>query len=453
VAEGERVHTVDPRRAAALLSEAVLSAAHGGAFVKADLAGRRAVEIADAADGEIKSVVEAVHGFARVLRGDATGAAPSFAVLEERLESSDGTQVLEMMSPIAICRVWMEEFDRARRILDRVIDSHDRLAMNTLPYALTCRSELDFRAGNWPAAYAGATQSVELARTTGQSAILTYSLVTLARIEAALGDELPCRQHAREAAELGSRVGQVSVAGYGRAAIGFLVLGLGRMEATIEALEPLVGFFSEHGLEEPGTAPWAPDLIEAYVHADRRDAALSVLVGFEEQAHRTGRTWAFAAAARCRGLLAAGEAFESEFEAALRWHERAPMPFERARTLLSFGERLRRARRRTEARARLRQALEVFESLGAAPWSARARSELVASGERARRRTPRETEKLTAQELQVALLIAEGASNREAAAALFLSPKTIEFHLGNAYAKLGVHSRTQLAARLAAGER
>jgi DNA-binding CsgD family transcriptional regulator len=120
----------------------------------------------------------------------------------------------------------------------------------------------------------------------------------------------------------------------------------------------------------------------------------------------------------------------------------------RARDLLALGERLRRARRRAEARAPLRDALAVFENLGADPWSRRARSELRATGERVAGRRGAPSSELTPQELRVALAVADGASNREAAATLFLSPKTVEHHLTSVYGKLGVRSRTALARRL-----
>jgi DNA-binding CsgD family transcriptional regulator len=178
--------------------------------------------------------------------------------------------------------------------------------------------------------------------------------------------------------------------------------------------------------------------------ARRNDAELA-LEAFDHLARKTERVSALAAASRCRGLLAAEDAFQAEFEKALDLHAAAKMPFERARTELCLGERLRRARRRAHARAPLRSALETFERLGAAPWSERARSELAASGETARRRDPYAADELTPQELQVALLVARGATNREAGASLFLSPKTIEAHLGRVYRKLHVRSRTELA--------
>ncbi len=213
----------------------------------------------------------------------------------------------------------------------------------------------------------------------------------------------------------------------------------------MEQLEALARRASEHGLKEPGVIQWAPDLIETYVRVGRSPEAELELAQFESLARKTQRTWALAAAARCRGLLAAEDGFEVEFSRALELHARTPTPFERARTELCLGERLRRAKRRAEAREPLRAALTTFERLGAALWTERARTELAATGETARRRDPYAAERLTPQELQVALVVARGATNKEAGAALFLSPKTIETHLGRVYRKLNVRSRTELA--------
>jgi DNA-binding CsgD family transcriptional regulator len=166
-------------------------------------------------------------------------------------------------------------------------------------------------------------------------------------------------------------------------------------------------------------------------------------------ARRSGQHSATAAACRYRGLIAENDSkAERLFLHALDLHEQLPLPFDRARTQLCFGERLRRARRRTEAREQLRSALETFDRLGAAPWADRSRRELAASGERARRRAADTRDELTPQELQVAVVVAEGATNREAAAQLFVSPKTIETHLSHIYRKLGVRSRTELARTL-----
>ena len=178
----------------------------------------------------------------------------------------------------------------------------------------------------------------------------------------------------------------------------------------------------------------------------RKDAARAFNL-LERFAEATPRPWLLAVAHRCRGLLATNDEFVPYFLDALALHEEVENPFEQARTQVCFGERLRRAGQRKNARDQLRAALTVFEQLGAVPWARRARSELRATGETIRRRDATSAEELTPQELQIALQVAEGKTNREAGAALFLSPKTIEFHLSRVYRKLGVRTRGELIRR------
>ena len=151
--------------------------------------------------------------------------------------------------------------------------------------------------------------------------------------------------------------------------------------------------------------------------------------------------------ARARVLVAPAELLDAAYEQV----PAAPIRsgFEMARTRLVYGERLRRAGRRTEAREHLRGALGIFHAIGAEPWERRAQTELRASGARLRRPDTSPRDELTPQELQVALVVADGVTNREAAARLFLSPKTIEVHLSRAYRKLGVRTRTELSRRIA----
>jgi DNA-binding CsgD family transcriptional regulator len=193
------------------------------------------------------------------------------------------------------------------------------------------------------------------------------------------------------------------------------------------------------------------DLVEAYVRAGRREEAEAVLARLEADAGDAGGPrWPQAVAARSRALLAPDADVRSAFGAALALHDGLPMPFERARTLLALGERLRRAKQRAEAREPLTAALDDFERLGARPWAERARSELRATGGQASgRRSQAAAEQLTPHELQIAVLVSQGMTNREAAAALFLSPKTIEYHLGQIYRKLDVRGRAQLARLMA----
>jgi DNA-binding CsgD family transcriptional regulator len=150
--------------------------------------------------------------------------------------------------------------------------------------------------------------------------------------------------------------------------------------------------------------------------------------------------------ARCRGVMADHDQEADElFAEALRHHDHRVPPYERARTQLAYGERLRRSRRRAEARIQLRSALDTFDGVGAALWAQRARAELSATGETARKRDVNTLDALTPQELRIARLVATGSSNKDVAAQLFLSSRTIEYHLGKVFTKLGVTSRVELA--------
>jgi len=155
---------------------------------------------------------------------------------------------------------------------------------------------------------------------------------------------------------------------------------------------------------------------------------------------------------RARALLAAPEDADARFQECLAAHARTPWPFVHARTELAYGAFLRRARRKTEARVQLRSALERFEALGAAPWADRAAAELRATGESARKRDVSTLDELTPQELQIARLVAEGGRNREIAGQLFLSPKTVEYHLRKVFQKLEISSRTELAKLVSSGD-
>jgi DNA-binding CsgD family transcriptional regulator len=193
-----------------------------------------------------------------------------------------------------------------------------------------------------------------------------------------------------------------------------------------------------------------PLLVEALIRAGRDDDARARLEPFERAARGAARADATAAAVRCRALLEPGEEALVLFGEAIALHDAAGHTFERARTQLCLGERLRRMRRRADARAALRAADDFFAAAGAAAWSARAQEELAATGQRRRGPDPADRDRLTPQEQQVASLVVTGLTNREVAARLFLSEKTIETHLTRIYLKLGVRSRTALAAAIGA---
>jgi DNA-binding CsgD family transcriptional regulator len=186
------------------------------------------------------------------------------------------------------------------------------------------------------------------------------------------------------------------------------------------------------------------DRIEVAVQTGHTTEAQAWLVELAGFASLTGAPWVAARAAHCRALLAGPDEAGEHYGESLRQHEAGRRPFERARTQLAYGEFLRRSGHRVDARAYLRRALATFDDLDARPWTERARQELRASGESIRRPGPNASPKLTAQELQVARLVTQGLSNRDVAAQLFISPRTVDFHLRNVFTKLGVSSRVQL---------
>jgi DNA-binding CsgD family transcriptional regulator len=374
----------------------------------------------------------------------AGGATDALVELARELEATPGGH--RHISAVGWPLVWVEEYDAARTTLTWAVDMLRRSgALRYLPRSLHALAELDFRVGRWVPALAEAYEAIDLFEETRQRTDQGFACATAARIEAARGLDAESRENAREAFAADDASGLLVATAYASAALGLLELGRGNAEAAIAALAPVERIVREGEVGEPWLVQWAPDLIEACSHAGRPDRAAQVLDEFELQAAATGRVSALAAAARCRGILAPDDAFEECFVAAIELHERVPTPFERARTELAWGERLRRTRRRTEARERLTGALLVFDRLGATPWAERARGELRASGQSVLTPQQRAEDALTPQELQVAAIVAGGATNKEAAAALFLSVKTIEFHLGNVYRKLGIRSRTELA--------
>ena len=203
---------------------------------------------------------------------------------------------------------------------------------------------------------------------------------------------------------------------------------------------------SELGWGEPSVRWWTADYAELLLEDGRIDDAVRIVDVWEADAARVAREWVLANATRCRGLVAAAEGdvarAGSLLERAVAQHEEVGDPFGTARALLGLGIVRRRARKKRVAREAIQAALDGFEELGAATWVEKARGELGRIGGR------RREEGLTPAERRVAALVAEGRTNREVAAALFVTERTVASHLSHVYAKLGVRSRTELARRL-----
>ena len=224
---------------------------------------------------------------------------------------------------------------------------------------------------------------------------------------------------------------------------GTLYNGLGRYEDALAAVVPSERFYTE------GPAIWTlTELIEAAVRLGQPERARSAFEHVEETTRAAGTDWALGIEARLRALLSDGDDAEELYREAIARLGRTSIRVQLARTHLLYGEWLRRGRRRVDARAELRIAYELFRDFGVDAFAERARLELEATGEHARKRTADTLGQLTPQELQIARLAAEGHTNKEIATRLFISASTVEYHLRKAFRKLGVTSRTQLARRI-----
>jgi DNA-binding CsgD family transcriptional regulator len=287
---------------------------------------------------------------------------------------------------------------------------------------------------------------VQLARETGSTTDLAACLAGLAWLQARQGREDACRANAAEVLGVSGPRRLALFQIWALSALGTLELGLGRPDAALVHLELLDAQLTSLALVDVDLSP-VPELAEALVHLGRGAEARERAARYAERAAAKGQPWALARAARTLGLTCPDPDIDREFGRALDHHARALDPFELARTRLAYGARMRRARRRVQAREQLRGALTTFDALGAATWAELAASELRATGETAHRSRGTTTD-LTPQELRIATMLAAGRTTRETAAALFLSPKTVEYHLRHVYIKLGIASRTELASRL-----
>lgn len=449
VEEAERLRGLAPDRAAMMLVDVALQRVLSTDFDQTVELVREAYAMTRESDVGVQAVTGSMLAGMLVMTGETT---ESVAVLDRHLpalRSADplGPAAASLVVAAQAC-VALERHDLAAELLDAIIAAGRRAsAPSGLVWALSTRADVNLRLGRWDVASAEAEEAASLGDEMAQSVFAAYAVQCSARLAASVGDERRCREAAGRATQLmeahGNRLGQLHV----HAALGLLELGLGRVEAAIRELEAARRSADRHRLRQPAFVHWQADLVEAYVRARRPDAAEAALAELEEQGRRTGGRWARGVAARCRALLSADERAEELFAEAIEHLEAVAEPFDVARAHLALGEHRRRTGRRTEARRGLRTALEAFDELGAAPWCARAEAELRATGAAPRRRGGRaDPDQLTAHELQVARIIAGGASNREAASALFLSTKTIEFHLTQIYRKLGLRNRGQLAA-------
>lgn len=443
----QEVREADPDTAIRLFADAIHVSFYLGEVSAAVRAG-------SAIDGLLPSSVDPN---AQLLGSMATGMAlvlsGSGASGIERVRSAAYSLVLPEAAPADRFRLplrvqgalWLRDSGPHRDVVNQAINRmREQAALGSLPYLLMHIARDAATTDRWDEAEAAYLESIQLARETGQSTDLAVSLAGLACLNARRGRADQCRDNVAAAEEL-CRRNHIRLGSFWlEFAKGDLAAGLGDTAGAVSHYEALEAALTDTGLADPDQS-CAPELVETYAHLGRFEVAARVAKGFGAKAVAKGQPWSLARAERAFGLCATGATAEAHYRAALHLHAQTPDEYEQARTQLAFGSRLRRDRRRIDSRPLLRSALRTFEKLGAAPWADAAAQELLATGETAHRRGVTAMDELTPQERQIAQLLAHGLTTREAAAALFLSPKTIEYHLRHVYLKLGIRSRGALA--------
>ncbi|MEV0600357.1 AAA family ATPase [Streptomyces sp. NPDC050315] len=352
--------------------------------------------------------------------------------------------------------LWNGDLSAACRDLKDAFVTHRRggLAYSAL-VALGFLTDAEYRAGHWNDAVSHGTQAVSLAEDTDQVSFLAVVHSFVACPLAGRGDFKAAEAHVKTAVEHARVLSDINDTAIAATATARVRIAQGDYAGVVTALSPLLAPGIIHRAafdEEAGLVAWRPLLAEALVRDEQLDDAETVLIPYEDRAADRDRWLDQAAAARCRGILEAArsraDAAERAFQAGLRHCERGEPCWEQALLHLAYGTFLRRTGKRGAAIPQLEAAWETFHRLQATPYLDRCGTELTACGRAVAGTTEAHHPLLTAMELTVARLAARGLTNRQIARELVLSAKTIEYHLSNAYPKLGINSRIGLASRL-----
>ncbi|MFE4976661.1 AAA family ATPase [Kitasatospora sp. NPDC056651] len=439
---------IDPRYAARMLFQAFHAAWYVGEEpVAAVLDLLAALPLAD--DDPLAPLAR--HLPAAVLPALGRPAAPLPAVHQvvEAARRAGAESPVDLIQLCGATLVLGRDEETAELAAELVAEARAKGTVGVMPTLRFFQAEAELFHGRHRDAELTATEALGLARDTGQHQWVSQLTALLACLAALDGRTDRCTELATAALAATGPQTAAPAAGlpWTQWALGLLDLGQGRAGDAADRLHTLTTGPHRHHVSATRAVP---DLVEAAVRLGTPERAAEPYDRFARWAAATDRPWAEALRLRCQALLGPDELAESAYLAALARHEAAHRPFEQARTALLYGEWLRRTRRRTDARPHLRAALETFDRLAAHPWAARARTELSATG------TPAPTpgtptappSPLTPQELQIARLAAQGLTNRDIAAQLFLSPRTVAHHLYKAYPKLAITSRTELPTTL-----
>jgi ATP/maltotriose-dependent transcriptional regulator MalT len=348
----------------------------------------------------------------------------------------------------ALILAWTGRLDEARAQMHEVRRRCiERGAESLMMYVSFHSALIEIWRGSFTDAAHIAEDALERADQLGGDLTLAVAHTIHAAVAAYTGRDSDARADARTALDAAQRCAAPSLTERPTAVLGFLEVSLGNYSEALAMLAPLVAGFDAIPGTEIITASFLPDAVEAMIALDHLDDAEPLIDALEYNGHWLDRPWMLAVGARCRSMLLAAQgdlaAAERMVRQALREHERLPMPFERARTQLLLGQLARRQRRKDVAATTLHEAANTFEEMGAPLWAQRARAELARM-----RVSPTHDLGLTRSEQRVAELAASGMTNRDVAATLFISPKTVEHNLARAYRKLGIHSRAELGQKI-----
>jgi DNA-binding CsgD family transcriptional regulator len=426
----------DPGLATALVFQAIVAAVLGGWTERAFLAGRELISSFESGgtpeEEFMRAYVEGVPALAQF--------EPELAHerLTQALKHAGGFDDYRFLMWAGGVHMYLGDPVRGRVLYRRAVDvARATGSFSGLPWALFLATNADLGT-KMADVESNATEGLEIARQTGQDNLASVFLAFLARVAAYQDREEDCRKLAEESLShaLSHNIGAaVSIARTALAEIG-----------DGDAARAQLEYVARDTAQVSMLVIALPELVDACVRSGTPEAPREALAVYEVYATQAQGTTGKGILARCRGMVAEEAADKQRFfQEAIGFHARGTPPLERAKTQTVYGEFLRRARRRTEAREQLRPALATFEELGAALWARRAREELQATGETARKRDESTRDDLTPQELRIAQRVATGATNRDVAAQLFISPKTVEYHLGKVFMKLGIKNRMELA--------
>jgi DNA-binding CsgD family transcriptional regulator len=435
----DAVAASDPQKASMMLLECASVAAKIGDVAQLGEISSRLVALPRPASEPEALRIELVAGVGSLIRGSRE----EIPSLERSVARAAGFDDPRLLSWAAMGAATLGDVASERDHLRHATDvARDSGAVDTLVFVLENVVNSAMLAGRYTIE-AEATEGLRLARDAGLTNAATAHLAALAWLAGLTGRDAECRSFAADAtasARASALANANTAAEWG---LGLLELGIGRPDDAATRLAELHA--GRRGRVHPLLMLTStPDLVEACVRLGRDDEARRAFGALDAFAQPGAPAWLAALAARCRGLLARGNKADRWFLEALRLHDESERPFDQARTQLAYGEFLRRERRKLDAREQLRSALAGFEQCRAEPWVERTRAELRATGETARKRDPSTIDQLTPQEVQIAKLAGDGLSNKDIAAQLFLSPRTVEYHLRKVFTKLGIGSRSEL---------